>query len=280
MSSELVRRIVADNVSIPTLPSVVARINALLEDENSGTREIGAEIAKDAPLSTRVLRIANSAAYGLRQRVVSPDQACAVLGMRALRNLVLQASVIGQYEHLQGSDFDLQALWLHSILCAQVCQSLARQSGSKSGLPPEEFYTCGLLLDIGQVVLLDHAAEDYLLSVRRARQEGRPLHAVEQELLGFSHAEIGARVALRWGLAGEVVSSIQFHHGPEDEIDAEPAVGLVELGNRLADCVLVGDRAAALGTWTEARGAQLGLERSRYATLVDQAFEALPRITV
>jgi HD-like signal output (HDOD) protein len=278
MSSEAARSLVADNITIPTLPVVLERINALLDDPNAGTREIGAEIAKDAPLATRVLRIANSAAYGLRQRVVSAEQASAVLGMKALRNLALQASVIGKYEHLADSGFDLDQLWRRSILIAQTCSSLARKVQAPLGLGPDEFYTCGLLIDIGQVVLLDHLTEAYLGAVRQARAEARPMHEVEEQVLGFSHAEIGARLALRWSLPGEVVSAIQFSHGPEEEIEADPTVGLVELVNRLVEQVLAGDREAALATLDDQRSAELGLAREAFERGVDEAFEALAGI--
>ena len=280
MSTDAARSLVADNITIPTLPAVVQRINALLEDPNAGTREVGAEIAKDAPLSTRVLRIVNSAAYGLRQRVVSTEQASAVLGMKALRNLALQASVIGKYEHLEGTDFDLESLWKHSILTGQTCANMARKSGASLDLGPDELYTCGLLLDIGQLVLLDHATEPYLAAVTRAKQEARPLHEVEEEVLGFTHAEIGARLALRWGLPTEVVSAVQFSHGPEDEVEADPVVGLVELANRVCEAVIAGQHQAALLAMDETRAADVGLSSEAFEAIVEGAFEALTQIQV
>ena len=274
------RSLVADNITIPTLPAVVERINALLDDPNAGTREVGAEIAKDAPLSTRVLRIANSAAYGLRQRVVSTEQASAVLGMKALRNLALQASVIGKYEHLEGSGFDIESLWKVSILTAQMCSAVSRKAKASFDLGPDELYTCGLLVDIGQVVLLDYATEVYLAAVQRAKDAARPLHEVEEELLGFSHAEIGTRLALRWGLPSEVVSAIQFSHGPEDEVEADPTIALVELTSRFCEAVVAGDREAAEGALDDARATELGLDPETYAQLVEDAYEALPGIEV
>lgn len=280
MSSNAARTLVADNIAIPTLPAVVERINNLLEDPNTGTREIGEEIAKDAPLSTRVLRIANSAAYGLRQRVVSTEQASAVLGIKALRNLALQASVIGKYDHLKNSEFDLDALWKKSILTAQTCAFMARKVKTPLDLGPDELYTCGLLIDIGQVVLLDHATDVYLSAVQRARQLGRPLFKVEEALLGFSHAEIGARLALRWALPGEVVSAIQFSHGPKDEVEADPTVALVELVNRVCEAVYEDDREAALACLDDERSDELGLSASDFEAGVDAAFEALPGIEI
>lgn len=281
MSSELVRKILADNVSIPSLPSVVARINALLEDPNAGTRQVGAEIAKDAPLASKVLRVVNSALYGMRQRVVSAEQASAVLGMRALRNLVLQVSVIGQFKHLEDTDFNLKRLWRHGILTAQISSNLAKLSGSKSLLTPDEFYTCGLLHDLGQVLLLDHVGEEYLKVVSKAKAEKRVLFDVEEEVMGFSHAEIGARVALRWGLPGEIVSAIQFHHGPQDEIDAEPTVAIVDLANRVAHAIIdEGDVDLAIAQLDESRQGYLKIDPSAFEELVRFAADNVSSIEV
>lgn len=281
MSSELVRKILADNVQIPSLPSVVARINALLENPDAGTREIGAEIAKDAPLTTKILRVVNSAAYGMRTKVVSTEQASAVLGMRALRNLVLQVSVIGQFKHLEASDFNLKGLWRHGILTAQLSQNIATLARIKKSLEPEEYYTCGLLHDLGQVLLLDYVGDEYIKVVKKAKTERRELHEVEEEMLGFSHAEIGARVALRWGLPGEIVSAVQFHHGPQDEIEAEPTVAIVDLANRVAHMILdEGHRELAARAMDADREAFLRIDRDAFCEAVEFAADIVSSIEV
>ena len=86
--------VLSQNFAIPTIPSVVQRIQRLLEDPNAGVRDIAAVVAQDAPLAAKVLKIANSSFYGLREKVVSTQHAASVLGVRVLRGVVMQASVI------------------------------------------------------------------------------------------------------------------------------------------------------------------------------------------
>jgi HD-like signal output (HDOD) protein len=88
------------NLSIPTLPSVVGKIREMIEDPEVGIRDVGKSLAQDGPLSAKVLRIVNSSFYGLQQRCNSVEQAAAILGLRVLRNVVTQASVIQCFEHL------------------------------------------------------------------------------------------------------------------------------------------------------------------------------------
>ena len=153
---------------LTTLPAVVQKVQHLLEDPNTGAKELGDVIASDAPLAAKVLKIANSAYYGLRERCIAPQHASAVLGVRVLRNVVTQAAVISKYDHLKGSAFDLNALWKHSILVAQACNFLGKRCRKPTGLSGDELYVCGLLHDLGQVVLLDCMNQDYVDDVQFA----------------------------------------------------------------------------------------------------------------
>lgn len=269
-----------ENITLPTLPSVMERLNALLEDPEVGTREVGAAVAQDAPLSARVLRIANSAAYGLRERVLSAEHASAVLGMRELRSIALAASVMGQFEHLEAGAFDLNHLWKHAILVAQTARALGKASDAVCELSPDELYTVGLVHDLGQVVLLEHFSDAFLEAVQRSKDEGRTLDEVELEMLGFTHAEVGARIALRWNLPPALVSAVQYHHGPAEEIEAEPVVALVDLANRLAERAAEGDREGALATLDDERAELLEISNSDFEKVVETALESWGTIEV
>jgi len=235
-----------NNLTIPTLPSVVQRVTALVEDPESGTREIGAVIAEDAPLSAKVLRIANSSYYGLRAPCVSAEQAGAVLGARVLRNVITQAAVISQFEHLAETGFDLDNLWRHSILTGQACAYLAKHCRNVSGMTPDEFYSCGLLHDLGQVVMLDGLGNRYAELVRRARMDDVPTFIAERREFGFNHTAVGALVAKRWGLPTPVAEAIQFHHGPREAVRHNPVVSLVANTNILVHRVMDGDLEGAV----------------------------------
>jgi HD-like signal output (HDOD) protein len=249
-----------NNLTIPTLPAIVQRVTALVEDPETGCSEIGQVIAEDAPLAAKVLRIANSSYYGLRTPCVSAEQAGTVLGAKVLRNVITQAAVISQFQHLTQTGFDLDALWRHSILTAQACAYMARRCKNLGGLSPDEFYSCGLLHDLGQVVMLDGLGERYAAVVQKAHDEEVPTFIAERREFGFNHTAVGTLVATRWGLPKPVTEAIQFHHGPREAVRDNPVVSLVANTNILVHRVIDGDLEGATQVIDVPTARFLGLE--------------------
>ena len=280
MDVDRTEELLSDSVTIPTLPSVVHRINRMLQDPEVSLGDIGAEVAKDAPISTKVLRIANSAFYGLRERVMSTEHASCVLGLQVLRNIVMQASVIGHFEHIsKNGEFDLEGLWRHSILTAECCQSLARRAKVPLDLAPEEFHTTGLLHDIGQVVLLDAMPDEFLRAVRTADELGCDLAIAEQEVFGFDHAAVGAKVAQRWGLPPLLERAIGEHHRPLETHD-HPAILLVAVANRMCEVAPSEARDEVLATFDPLIDERLGVDEASYVGMAEFVVRRYPEIEV
>lgn len=238
MSTLRAQKLLRNNVTIPTIPEIVTRIQKLVDDPEAGTKEMGALVAQDAPLAAKVLRIANSAYYGLHEPCVSTEQASAILGARVLRNVVTQAAVMNQYQHLRKySDFDFDEMWRHTVATGHVCASLAKQCKVPLALTPDEFYVCGLLHDIGQIVMLDSLGEEYLDILRESKQQKRPIQLLEQSVLGYDHTDVGALIARRWSLPDPIINAIQYHHGPREAVESDPVVSLVANANLLVNRV-------------------------------------------
>ncbi len=241
MSTLQAQRLLARNVNLPTLPSVMRKLTALLQDPDASARDIGQLVSEDVVLTAKVLKIANSAYYGLRERCLAPQQAASILGMKVLRNVVMQATVMKQYDHLKsGGAFDIDGLWRHSILTAQCCQFLGRKCQNSIGLAPDELYICGLLHDLGQVVLLDALGKEYLKVVEQARDAALKLHVAEEQQLGFSHPDVGALLAQQWGLPDSVHRAIQYHHSGSGDSESDPVVLLVRYTNLFTHAVSEG----------------------------------------
>ena len=270
--------LIRNAISLPTLPQVVARINALVDDPDVGTREIGAAVAEDAPLAAKVLKIANSAYYGLRERVLSAEHASAILGVRQLRTIAMQVSVISQFDHLKASGFDVDGLWRHSITTGHACAHVARRSRARIGLAPEEFHVVGLLHDMGKILLLEGLGREYLDVLRKSEEDGTDLVAAETQNLGFDHAHVGSLVAAHWGLPATVVEAIQHHHGPESAFQKSQVVNLVAHTNSLVHHVASGDLGAAAGVFGEAVQRSLGLRAADVEEIVQAAAELLPQL--
>jgi putative nucleotidyltransferase with HDIG domain len=220
---------------LPSPPDVVVRINAMIADRSCGPQEIGRVVGSDPALAARVLSTANSSFYGLQEPVNSAEQAATVIGVRSLRNIAMQASIAQRYEHLEGNpDLDVRDVWEHAERCAQLAQLLGAASRLDLELAPDEFYTCGLLHDIGKVALLESLGEQYVELLRQARMHRSTLHHQEQASLGFTHIDVGALVAARWNLPPAVALGIAYHHGPRERVLEYPVVAVVAVADQLA----------------------------------------------
>ena len=258
------QRLIQRDFKLPTLPRVAERVIALADDPETSAQEIGEAVLADAPIAMKVLKIANSAYYGLQEEVVSTERAASVLGFRVLRNIVLQASVISEFDHLAAAGvIDIDGLWRHSILTGRVCSWMAKRAGEWLGLAPDELQVVGLLHDVGKVVLLDQEGQDYEATVLDSKQSGRPLFACERDRFGFDHTDVGAMLCARWNLPETVARAVQFHHGPREAVAADPLVCLVANVNLMLHRLLDDDDPqAARDTIDPASATILGIDEA------------------
>ena len=228
MTTDSSRALVLSSVQLPTPPRIAALLADLVDLE-----AIGAVVAQDPPLAARVLSVANSALYGVGEPVRSIQRAATVLGGRTLRRIVLQVEIYQQYEHLRGPlRLEFDGLWQHSIFVAQVSQILAAKLPRGTDL--DNFYTSGLLHDLGKMVMLASFGEPYLEVLREAREAGEASSVREVEEFAFDHGQVGGIVADEWGLPTSIIDSIEFHHGPQHMLETSSEIAVVAFANRLA----------------------------------------------
>ena len=274
-------QLIEGRLNLPTLPAIVAKINALVDDPEVGTREIGQAVNEDAPIAAQVLRIANSAFYGLRAKVLSTEHATAILGVRQLRNIAMQASVIKGFKHMGDSPaLDLEAHWRCSILTSQLCSEMSRRCRARVGLAPEEFHVVGLLLDIGKIVLLEGLGERYVEILQEGAEQGITQQLAEQRALGFDHAKVGALIAAKWGLFAAVSSAIERHHLSASELSGEPVANLTAHVSQLTTAICNGNLEQARKAFGAEALKDLGLRETDIEQIIELGCESLPGIFV
>jgi len=257
------------NMRVPTLPGLVQRLTQLIDEPNAGTADVGALLKEDPPLAGRVLRIANSSFYGLKEPCTSIEQATTVLGLRLIRNVVVQAALIEGHAHLQSLGMDLEQLWRRSVLTGRTSSILVKRSRSPLLPTPDEAYLTGLLHDIGQVVLLDNLGADYVVLHEDARRHNLPLHLAERRDLGTTHADVGAVVANSWGLPNVVRLGIEYHHGRRASDYAIPAAYLAIRSGQLVDRVYAANLSAAYSPLDATAERALGITAEAVAEAID-----------
>ena len=245
MTTAKIRELLPSEYSIPTLPDVVMEIQRLVNDPQVGTREIGEVVERDAPILAKVLKFANSAFYGLAGRCTSAQHACTVLGSRTVSNIVTHVGALQVFEHL-GNDSIVREIWRHSQRVGDLCGFLAKHVQSRRVLDPAEFYTYGLLHDIGKVILIDSIGEPYLKLLGETKK-GASLIQREQNAFDLDHAQVGAFVVNTWSLPEVFGRAFLHHHGPLPEGNSDPAVMVVYLANLLDDLVESGANEEILG---------------------------------
>jgi HD-like signal output (HDOD) protein len=272
MPEQAVIERVQSAVRIPTLPRIVDRLMQLLLQPDAGFREISAEVAKDPQLAAQVIRVANGAYYGLEEPVMDLDRAAVILGMRTLHEIVLRVCVMREFEEVEERGLSIEGLWRHSILTGQLCQTLGSRCTAKIALGPGDLYTCGLLHDLGRLVLLDTFGgryADVLNQARTAKVDSAPLEA---ETFGFNHTQVGAVLAYTWRLPTPLQAAIEGHHGPNRLLNADPVVALVALCDVVARGVEEGRRPTAAGLSDHPASRLAGISAAASEELIEQAW--------
>jgi putative nucleotidyltransferase with HDIG domain len=198
---------------LPSLPSTYLKVLRALEAPDSSLDSVGQIIGQDPAMTAKLLQLANSAAFGLQQQVADPATAVMYLGIETTKALILLAHTFSYFEKLHPSDFSLEVLWNHSLMTAHAARQLAREENLR-GEAAAPYYTSGLLHDLGKLIYAANLPVKFGLAIRMARDYQQPLWQIEKNLLGASHAEMGAALLAIWGLPLDIVESVAFHHEP------------------------------------------------------------------
>ncbi len=223
--------------NLPTLPSVVARVNELVENPSSSAADINQAIRQDLALSARILKLVNSSFYGFPRRISSIAHAVVILGFNTVRNVVLSAFVLDSFAS-RDLPFGHKTFWIHSLGVGVTASILASRRGISEG---EDAFIAGLLHDVGKVVLHQYARADFAEVLKVAGEKDCLMYEAEQEVLGTTHAEVGAMLLEAWHLPERLVKAVGLHHAPADADEHRDLVAAVHLADILTRSLLVGN---------------------------------------
>lgn len=258
-------------VTLPSIPTVYAKVNQVASSSKSSIADLTKAIENDQAVAAKALRIANSAAFGLYSRVNSLHHACALLGMRMVRNVVLQTTLMSQYDKLRGVlGFNLEEFWRHTVLAASAARELSKLAKPIPGVSADDCYTAGLLHDLGVLVLLENHADVYVAALAKAREQGIAEWEAEVATFGFDHAYIGAFLASKWGFPEPIVAAIRGHHAPPAGDGNEAIAVLVSTANQVAH-FLTGEGADTAALLSDPRlFLKLGVDAEKLALLITE----------
>jgi putative nucleotidyltransferase with HDIG domain len=208
--------------NLPTVPGIVAKISRMVENPETSAAEVGRLIAQDQVLSAKVLRMANSAFFGMSRKISSISQALVILGFEVVKGLVLTSSV---FDMIQKS---MAGLWEHSIGCAAASGAVATLLGREDA---EEILVAGLLHDLGKVVLALNLPEEMRLIQSKVSSGNILFYEAENQLLDFDHSELGQWLAEHWNLPESLAEPMRLHHRPERAILKPECTAIVHIAD-------------------------------------------------
>ncbi len=204
---KLVKRI----KQIPTLPIISQKIMSIVGNENASFKELVQIISKDQALAVKILKVANSAFYGLLGRVSSLEHALVILGTDDVKYIVLGFSVQNFFSHGESDAFDRTRFWKHAIVCSQVAELLGRHFKTRDD---GSLFLAGLIHDMGKVVLDQYCHEDFLQIIEHISSNNTTFSQAEREILGTTHYQIAAKVLRQWNFPDKVIMQVLYHHAP------------------------------------------------------------------
>ncbi len=217
MQEELMSRplmeIVGRIENLPSVPALYTEIMAELRSPSGTLQHVGEIISKDIAMTTKVLRMANSAFFGFTQRIVDPGHATSLLGINTMTSLVLSSGIFDQPKLPPNSPLDIEDLMDHSAKVAYVARTIAEHEGVGKELADRAFLA-GFLHDVGKLVLASEVSDKYAEVARMSDEEGVVMVQAESEILGSNHAQVGGYLLALWGLPEGVVEAVLRHHWP------------------------------------------------------------------
>lgn len=240
-SRELIKtKIISNMQNIKSFPQFVLETMRKLNDPESSAADVAQSLSRDEGLVLRILKLANSAAYGVSRNISNIAEAIALLGYKSVSNIILAATVYSAMDKgFTGYALDRGELWRHSLMVAYTSRHLAEMTGKVGS---EDAYVGGLLHDIGKVILNDYVRFGYGIIVKMVEEKHIPFTEAEWKVLGFDHAMIGEILVEKWNMPKAYSAAIAYHHKPNDLpanlLEYQPLLDVVTVANTI--CLMLG----------------------------------------
>ncbi len=224
-----------DVKSFPSMPAAALKLLALLKDDDASSGQIEQVLRYEPGLTANILKLTNSAYFGLPTRVGSIRQAILLLGWKKLIQIVLTSCVSAIIDKpVQGYDLPAGDLWRHSIAVSVATETLIKLLKLSV---PDEVFTAALLHDVGKMVL-GRYVEAEILHMDEEAMQGLSFEQVERSMFGIDHAEIGAKILRRWSFPTAMINIVRWHHEPDNAPKPDVAIDVVHTADVL--CLMAG----------------------------------------
>lgn len=224
--------LVRGDVPLPSLPDIFQRFTSKLEEPGARATDFSAILETDPALTMRVLQIVNSAYYSFRAEITSVAHAVTIVGLTDLRELILAVSVVEFFNGLPNDLVSMKQFWSHSVQTGLLARELQKTPGLKI---EESMFTAGMLHDVGSLVLYNRLPEMSRSVIELRDREQKPVYQLENRIIGFDHAMLGAELMKHWRLPAFLQETVACHHAPEAAREFPREAHLLALANAISN---------------------------------------------
>ncbi|MFZ6759610.1 HDOD domain-containing protein [Undibacterium sp. Ji50W] len=264
---------------LPTLPAVAMEMLQNLEDDDSSMDMITEKVAMDHSVTAKLLRMANSSYFGNNSKVVTLQQATAMLGVKNVKNLIRMTLLSDKFPTANCPAFDFRAFWRHSIGTAICAELISRALHMKHDFA----FTAGLLHDIGKLVLVTGYPDNYNQVLHYKAAHDCYLLEAERHIMHIDHVAAGLALAHQWHFSEAVSDAIRGHHDPEQE-NLHALASVVHVANAIVHALdLSAEENDILPLLSQAAWDTLGLSEADYISIfreTEMRFDALDQIVL
>ena len=240
VKNDILGKIMLKVSSFPSMPQAGVKLMSLLQQKDVAIDEIAQVMRYDPGLTANVLKLSNSAYFGIPSKVGTLKHAVMYLGLKRFTQIVVAACVSENMDGaVEGYDLPPGELWRHSIAVSSAAEALAKL---KKNITAEDVFTPALLHDMGKLVLGTFVKEEFH-NIKKIAAQGVPFEVAENMVLGTDHAEIGAQLLANWSFPNDVIDAVRWHHNPERIKNSKLLTETVYLSNILCQSNGNGDSA-------------------------------------
>lgn len=236
---ERVRKLVEKVQGLPTLPSMLNNISQMILNPRTSAKEVGQIISSDPALTSKVLRVVNSSFYGFPNRITTVTHAIVILGFNTIKSIVLSSTILDVFRRgAKPGEFDRTEFWKHSIGCGAAAKVLGRRINYPL---LEELFIAGLLHDVGKIVLDQYLPDKFNEVTALVRERDILIAEAESQVLGVTHADVGAWLFEKWNLSKGLIDTVRCHHNPALAGEAQRFAEIVHVADVLVRAVRFGN---------------------------------------
>lgn len=238
LNKEIIQKKMLSIRDLPTIPIIIAQIIKVVQNENSSSRDLAKILEKDQGLTSKILRISNSAYYGRRGKITNITKATILLGFEIIKNLSISISVINVFKgKINNSFFNLKSFWTHSIAVGIASRIIATECNQKD---TETLFTLGIVHDLGKLILIHLYPKEYQDALKLVEEENIPIRKAEQKIFEIDHTIIGSWLAKKWNLPNIFIEIIKNHHRPSQNLQYSYENAILCLADNLCKDMKIG----------------------------------------